>query len=51
LSTRRAWSTLLSRTNTCKKHSFRVQVERIDRIKVLAPARNDGVVVIDFYRC
>src|SRR5215471_8850323 len=36
LSTRRAWSTLLSRTITCKKHSFRVQVERIERIKVAA---------------
>jgi hypothetical protein len=28
--------------------SSRVQVERIDRIKMLAPARNDGVVVIGF---
>ena len=37
LSARRAWSTSLSRTNTCKKYSFRVQVGRNDRIKDAPP--------------
>jgi hypothetical protein len=39
---------LLSRTSTCKEHSFRVQVDELTESKVLTPTRNDGVVAIDF---